>query len=212
PDGVGPYDESLTLSLATDAQPPLHAQWRMHLGTWDEARYPTITVWLHAAPHLIDQVLAMDIGDRVQIASPPPWLPPGTIDQHMRGYTEILGLYEWSLAMNCIPAGPWTVGVVGDPVLGRPDTDGCTLTGTVTASATSIAVTSSPGPRWIDSATYPAMFPFDVMVGGELVRVTACTGTGLAQTFTVARSVNGIVKPHTAGSGVRLASPMRAAL
>ncbi|MFD4662451.1 hypothetical protein [Streptomyces halstedii] len=212
PDGVGPYDESLTLSLATDSQPPLHAQWRMHLGTWDEARYPTITVWLHAAPHLIPQVLAMDIGDRVQIANPPPWLPPGTIDQHMHGYTEQLGLYEWSLAMNCVPAGPWTVGVVGDPVLGRPDTDGCTLTGGVTASATSVAVTSSPGPRWIDSTTYTSMFPFDVVVGGEIMRVTACSGTGLAQTFTVARSINGIVKPHTAGAPVRLASPMRSAL
>lgn len=212
PDGVGPYDESLTLSLATDSQPPVHAQWRMHLGTWDEARYPTITVWLHAAPHLIDQVLAMDIGDRVQIANPPPWLPPGVIDQHMHGYTEQLGLYEWSLAMNCVPAGPWTVGVVGDPVLGRPDTDGCTLTGGITASATSVAVTSSPGPRWIDTAGFGSMFPFDVVVGGEAMRVTACTGTGLAQTFTVTRSINGIVKPHAAGARVRLARPMRAAL
>ncbi len=49
PDGVGIYDESVTLSLATDDQPERIAQWRVHLGTWDEARYPTITVWLHAA-------------------------------------------------------------------------------------------------------------------------------------------------------------------
>ncbi|MER5892406.1 hypothetical protein [Streptomyces sp. NPDC001876] len=212
PAGIGPYDEALTLSLYTDTQPLLIAQWRMHLGTWDEERYPTITVWLHAAPHLIGDVLGLDIGDRVTIDNLPPWLPPGLIDQHMRGYIEVLGLYDWTLSMNCVPAGPWTVGVVEDSVLGRPDTDGCTLTGAITSSATSVAVTSSPGPRWIDSASFPAMFPFDVTVGGEVVRVTACTGTGLAQTLTVTRSVNGIVKSHSAGAPLRLTYPMRVAL
>ncbi|MFF9688992.1 hypothetical protein [Streptomyces sp. NPDC014623] len=212
PAGVGPYDEAVTLSLHTDAQTQPIAEWRVHLGTWDEARYPTITVWLHAAPHLIDQVLSMDIGDRIQISNPPPWLPPGLIDQHMHGYTEILGLYEWSLAMNCAPAGPWTVGVVEDPVLGRADTDGCVLTADISASFTAVAVTSSPGPRWIDSASYPAMFPFDVTVGGEVMRVTACTGTGLTQTLTVTRSINGIAKTHAAGTPIKLTHPMRAAL
>ncbi|MFD5874008.1 hypothetical protein [Streptomyces sp. NPDC060322] len=212
PAGVGPYDESLSLSLYSDNQPEPIAQWRMHLGTWDEARYPTISLWLHAAPHLIDDVLEMDIGDRLTIDHLPPWLPPGLIDQHMRGYTEVLGLYEWTLAMNCSPAGPWTVGVVESSATGRPDTDGCTLTGAITTTATSVAVTSSPGPRWIDSATYAAMFPFDVTVGGEVMRVTACTGTGLAQTLTVTRSVNGIVKAHAAGTRLTLTTPMRAAL
>jgi hypothetical protein len=114
--------------------------------------------------------------------------------------------------MNCAPAGPWTVGVVEDPMLGRADTDGCTLSSGITATATSVAVTSNPGPRWIDSATYPAMFPFDVTVGGEVMRVTACTGTGLTQTFTVTRSINGIIKAHTAGASVSLTHPMRIAL
>lgn len=212
PAGVGPYDESLSLSLYSDTQPEPIAQWRRHLGTWDEARYPVISVWLHAAPHLIPAVLGMDIGDRLTITRLPSWLPPGLIDQLMRGYTETLGLYDWSLAMNCSPARPWTVGVVEDPVIGRPDTDGCTLTSGITATATSVAVTSNPGPRWIDSATYPAMFPFDVTVGGEVMRVTACTGTGLAQTFTVTRSINGITKAHPAGTRLSLTSPMRAAL
>ncbi|MFJ2438466.1 carbohydrate binding domain-containing protein [Streptomyces anulatus] len=152
PDGVGVYDESVTLSLATDDQPARIAQWRMHLGTWDEARYPTITVWLHAAPHLIEEVLGLDIGDRLQISNPPPWLPPGVIDQHMHGYTERLGLYEWPITMNCAPAGPWQVGVVEDPVLGRADTDGSELASAATASATSLSVAVTVGPRWITGA------------------------------------------------------------
>ncbi|MFF5891177.1 hypothetical protein ACFY72_20700 [Streptomyces globisporus] len=212
PAGVGPYDEALTLSLYDDSQPAPIAQWRTHLGTWDEARYPTVTVWLHAAPHLINSILGMDIGDRLQISNPPPWLPPDTIDQHMLGYTEVLDQFGWTLSMNCTPARPWQVGVVEDSLLGRADTDGCTLTSGVTAGATSVAVTSSPGPRWITSSVFPAMFPFDVTVGGEVMRVTACTGTGLAQTFTVTRSVNGISKAHAAGTRLSLTQPMRAAL
>ncbi|RPK85055.1 hypothetical protein [Streptomyces sp. ADI98-10] len=173
PDGVGIYDESVTLSLATDDQPARIAQWRLHLGTWDEARYPTITVWLHAAPHLVDAILGMDIGDRVTIANPPPWLPPGVIDQHMHGYTERLGLYEWALTMNCAPAGPWQVGVVEDPVLGRADTDGSELAASVTDTDTVLPVAVTAGPLWV---TDPAELPFDVTVGGEVVTVTDITG------------------------------------
>ncbi|WP_411118981.1 hypothetical protein [Streptomyces sp. 058-1L] len=213
PDGVGIYDEAVTLSLYTDDQPARIAGWRLHLGTWDEDRYPTITVRLHAAPHLIDEALGMDIGDRVQISNPPPWLPPGVIDQHMLGYTEKLGLYEWPITMNCAPAGPWTVGVVEDTVLGRADTDATTLNGPMTASTTVANVLTGTGlHRWIDSATFPSMFPFDVTVGGEVMRVNSCLGTALSQTFTVTRSINGIVKSHASGTPVRLTHPMRAAL
>lgn len=152
PLGVGLYDESITLSLYTDDQAPQIAYWRTHLGTWDEARYPVITMWLHAAPHLIPPVLAMDIGDRLTIAHPPPWLPPGLIDQHIRGYTEVLGQFEWSLTLNCAPAGPWTVGVVEDPALGRVDTDASQLAAPATSSATTMSVTTPTGPLWVTAA------------------------------------------------------------
>lgn len=173
PDGVGLYDEAVTLSLYTDAQPPLIAQWRMHLGTWDEARYPTITVWLHAAPHLVDEVLDLDIGDRVTISNPPDWLPPGLIDQHMRGYTETLGRFEWTLSMNCAPAGPWTVGIVGDSDLGRADTAGTALASSVTATATTLVVSTTAGPVWTADLTD---LPFDLRIGGEVVTAADILG------------------------------------
>ncbi|MFE1543603.1 hypothetical protein ACFW61_24425 [Streptomyces microflavus] len=213
PSGVGPYDEALTLSLYDDSQPEPIAQWRRHLGTWDEARYPTISVWLHAATGLIPAVLGMDIGDRLQISNPPPWLPPDAIDQHMLGYVEVLDQFAWTMAMNCVPAGPWQVGTVGDPIAGRADTDGTTLNGSMTASTTVANVLTGVGlDRWIDSATFPSMFPFDIRVGGEVMRVTACMGTALSQVFTVVRSINGITKAHASGTPVRLANPLRAAL
>ncbi|MGA5472521.1 hypothetical protein ACPCUK_27580 [Streptomyces arboris] len=151
PAGVGPYDEALTLSLYTDDQPEPIANWRMHVGTWDEARYPTVTVWLHAAPHLIDDALGLDIGDRLTIANPPAWLPPGDIDQHVLGYTEVLDQYEWTLAMNCVPAGPWAVGVVGDAARGHVDTDGSRLSAAASASDTVLQVEATTGPTWVEA-------------------------------------------------------------
>ncbi|MEU0306865.1 hypothetical protein [Streptomyces cyaneofuscatus] len=212
PAGVGPYDEALTLSLYSDAQPEPIANWRMHLGTWDEARYPTVTVWLHAAPHLIDAALGLDVGDRLIVTNPPPWLPPGNIDQHVLGYREVLELEEWTLEMNCLPAGPWAVGVVGDPAYGRADTSGSQLATGVTTTATTLSVATTAGLPWITSGAFPAEFPFDVRLGGEVVTVTAITGASSPQSFTVTRSVNGIVKAHTTGTDVRLAQPAIVAL
>ncbi|MET7643052.1 hypothetical protein ABZS83_05285 [Streptomyces sp. NPDC005426] len=212
PSGVGPYDESLTLSLYDDTQPERIAGWRVHLGTVDEARYPTITVWLHAAPHLIDTVLSMDIGDRLTIAHPPAWLPPDTIDQHALGYTEVLEQFEWTLTYNCAPASPWQVGVEGDPVYARADTAGTVLNGGMSATTTICNVNTTVGPRWVDSATYPADFPFNIVVGGEVMRVNSCIGTALSQSFSVTRSINGVVKAQTSGTDVRLATPTIAAL
>lgn len=110
PVGVGVYNESLTLNLYSDDQAEPHANWLLHLGTWDEARYPVLNVDLAAAPGLIGQVTALESGDRIQIANPPAWLPPGPIDLLAQGYTEVIGHpNDWDFQFNCTPAGEWTV-------------------------------------------------------------------------------------------------------
>lgn len=209
PSGVGPYDEAVTLSLYSDGQPQQIASWRLHLGTWNEARYPVIMLWLHAAPHLIDDVLGMDIGDRLTIDHLPAWLPPGLVAQHMRGYTEVLGLYDWSLAMNCSPAGPWEVGVRDDTSRGRRDTAGSVLASSATSSATTLSVTTASGLLWTTAA---GDMPIPLQLGGETVSVTAISGASNPQTFTVVRAQNGITKAHTAGTPISLARPTVRAL
>ncbi|RSS51364.1 hypothetical protein [Streptomyces sp. WAC01280] len=212
PNGIGVYDDSVTLNLADDNQPPQIAAWRLHLGTWDEARYPTVRLMLHAAPHLIPAALRLTVGDRIQITDLPPWLPPGPLDLIVQGWSQVIDQYTWDIVLNCTPAGPWTIGVLDDKLLGRLGTDGSTLGSGVSANATSMTFVSSPGPRWIDSAGFPTEFPFDVLIGGEQVRVTGITGTTLTQTATVVRSVNGITKSHSAGASIRLAQPLILAL
>jgi hypothetical protein len=82
----------------------------------------------------------------------------------------------------------------------------------MTSSTSVCNVNTTVGPRWVDSATYPAEFPFDIRVDGEVMRVTSCTGTAASQSFNVTRGINGITKAHANGADVRLATPTIAAL
>ncbi|MHA4776078.1 hypothetical protein L1085_016400 [Streptomyces sp. MSC1_001] len=209
PLGIGLYDDSTDLSLATDDQTQPIAEWLLHLGTWDESRVPTVQLALHKRPELIPAYLALELGDRIQIINTPSWLPPGPIDLIVQGSTETLGIRTWNVTLTCVPAGPWTVGVVDDVVLGRADTDGSQLAAGVSASATSLSVSVTAGPLW---TTVGAEFPFDIVIGGEEITVTGITGASSPQSFTVTRATNGISKGHSAGADVRLAHPAIAAL
>ncbi|MBQ0827718.1 hypothetical protein [Streptomyces tagetis] len=205
PDGVGVYDDSLTLSLATDEQTVPLAHWELHLGTWDEPRYPAVTVNLHRHPELIPAVLALREGDVIRLVNMPKWLAPDDVDLMYLGLKETLLPRKWTVTFDCVPAGPWWVGIVGHGGLGRVDTDGSQLAGAVSATASSLPVAVTAGALWQFES------PFEVRVGGEVMRVTGITGAS-PQTFTVVRSVNGIKKPHSAGALLRLATPSVVAL
>lgn len=214
PNGVGRYDKEYTYSLATDAQAVQVAAMRLHLGTYAGVRYTRITLNLanERVFQMIDDILRIDVGDTIRLTDLPADHGPDPVDVLVLGYQETAGPDEWSVTFNCAPAEPWTAGVIGSTQYGRLDTDGSKLTSAVTASATTVPVTTTSGARWVDSATYPGEFPFDVRTGGEVMRVTGISGTSTAQTFTVVRAVNGISKEHPAGQDIRLAAPVYVAL
>lgn len=146
PNGVGVYQDSVTLNLYQDAQTDQHAGWRMHLGTVDEARYPVVHIDLAAAPSLIDAVTDVDSGDRLTISDPPEWLPPGLIDLLAQGYTERIGHpVDWDLYFNCTPGGPWTVAVYNAD---HRDTAGSELAAAIDADDTTAYVLTTLGPLW----------------------------------------------------------------
>ncbi|MDQ0943265.1 hypothetical protein [Streptomyces sp. V1I1] len=211
--GVGIYDESVTLSLAADEQTFQQAAWRTHLGTWDASRFERVRIMLHKHPELITEVLAIREGDVIQITDGPDFLEPGPFNLMVQGFEEELKEFAWEITFYCSPADPWTVGVVGDTILGRPDTDASELASGVDADDLSFSVAVTAGPLWITSAAFPTHFPLNAMIGGERVSVSAISGGASPQTFTIsARSVNGIVKAHSAGAALSLADPMRPAL
>lgn len=172
--GVGVYEDAVTLSLADDSQTQPIAGWRVHLGTWDEARYPSVRILLHNHPELIPAVLALRPGDLLRITNPPAFTGPGPLDLLVRQIDHQPLPRTWEVTFSCVPAGPYRVGVVGN--VARADTSGSELAAPVSATATLLPVVTTVGRQWATSTAYPAEFPFDVTVGGEQVTVNAITG------------------------------------
>jgi len=84
----------------------------------------------------------------------------------------------------------------------RYSSDGSSLAAGATSTATSLSVATPSGPLWSDLDGQ-----FDIYVAGERMTVTAITGTTSPQTFTVIRSVNGVVKAQASAAEVRLFKP-----
>lgn len=186
PAGVGEYGQELTLNLSTSDTPTLRDQaaWRVHVGTVDESRFPQISVDLahpSITPDMRRAILAMRIGDRIQITNPPAWLPPDSIDQLVLGPNELITHFEHRITFNCQPASPYSyVGYLDSTA--RIDTDGSQLVADVTSSATSVGVQPSPGVDVLWTKD-PSDFPLDIRVSGEVMRVSAISDL-VTDTFT----------------------------
>lgn len=217
PNGVGRYDTQFEVNVESDQQLAGQAGWRLHVGTVDEARYPTIQIGrenprIVGSATISGQLEALEIGDRIEVTSPPAWLPPETIGQIVVGWSEDLGTRTRITSLVCVPSAPYNVPryalstAAADPVtLGRYGSASTTLTGSQTTTSTSWSITvASPGRLWTTAA---AQYPQDWMVDGERVRVTAMSGTSSPQTATVTRSVNGVVKAHSAGARINAFQP-----
>jgi hypothetical protein len=184
---IGKYGETsgLSLNLAASDLATIrdHAAWRVHLGTVDEERFPRISVnlaHLSITPEMKRAILALRLGDRIQVTSPPSWLAPDTIDQLVLGIEESITRFEHRLSFICAPASPYTVGYLDDEA--RIDTDGSELVSDVGSADTSLTVAPSAGEVTLWT-TDSADWPFDVRVGGEVMRVTA-VAAAVSDTFT----------------------------
>lgn len=288
--GVGRYDTSEEVNVATDGQLPDVAGWLMHQGTVDEHRYPSISIALHnpsvaARTALVTGALGMNIDDRIAVAGTAHLGIYDQVLQLARGYREVFGPFEHSVTWQCAPASPFdvleldapypgtatgqgasttpdylvaadadatdipigaqvwlytsagvlkdafphtvtskpsafgftnitftpnagAVTVAGDQlrilptVANRLGSDDSTLAGGVTNSATALSVAIASSTLW---TTDPTEMPIPITLGGEQMWVTAISGASSPQTFTVLRSVNGVVKAQTINTQVWLA-------
>jgi hypothetical protein len=187
PAGMGVYGSDVTLNLASTAAATLRDQaaWRVRLGTVDEARFPQISVNL-AHPSITSAmrraILALRLGDRVQVTNPPSWLPPDTIDQLVLGMSETITHFEHRLTFTCAPASPYNQVGVLDSESARIDTDDSVLLTAVGTADTALDVAPvyDPSMLW---TTDTGEVPWDVRVGGEVMRVTAVSSK-ITDTFT----------------------------
>lgn len=212
PDGVGLYQYSESVNIETSDRLSGLAYWILNLGTIDKARYPVIALNLARSVFtsnatLTGQVAGLDVGDYLTITNLPAWLPPDQVDLLAQGFIETLHNFSWDIAVNCVPGDLYLIPkfeAATPPDAGneraRFDAEGSTLSTGINTSATSLSVAGT-ATLWVPD---DAEDGFDIIIGGERMTVTDISGTTSPQTFTVTRSVNGIVKSHSSGAEVRL--------
>jgi hypothetical protein len=177
PVGMGVYGSDVSLNLSSTAAATLRDQaaWRVRLGTVDEARFPQISVNLihpSITPDMRRAILALRLGDRVQVTNPPSWLPPDTIDQLVLGMSESINHFKHELTFTCAPASPYNQVGYLDSTSARIDTDDSVLLTGVGTGDTSLDVAPVYDPTMLWT-TDTGEVPWDVRVGGEVMRVTA---------------------------------------
>jgi len=209
PNGVGLYAGSTpSFNLELDRDAALLACWRAMLGTWNEQRYPRLSVNLRRHQTLADDAASTDLGDRITVSNPPLWLPPVQIEQQVQGVEEEVDTNHWMLHFNTAPWGPFRAPTVGTA---RAGTEFSSLNADIDDNDTSIPVAIETGQAmWAQSSLKPSVFPLLAVLcvndlPGEDISVTAISApVGQVQTFTVVRSLNGIVRGWDAGTQVRI--------
>ncbi len=196
--GVGRYDDAVELNLATDDQVPDTAGWALHLGTVDEARFPSIKVALAKLTKVGNQLaldaLSVDLDDRITIANLPLYASPDLVSQLARGYTEELNLYRHDITFNCAPASPYELVQLDSTARQKIDSDTSTLAGAITSTATKLVVVDSAHFGWTTSA--PAM-PIPITLAGENMSVTAVSVLGASFRSPVGVASEGSNAPRT---------------
>lgn len=199
PEIVGTYDRGkLGVNVYRDSQLPDLAGWLKHLGTIDEARYPESGVILSrtaftGTPARLLACVALDLGDVVVIEDTPSHQAPGPVENMVQGYSEWIDNDIHSLRWNSTPASAYRV-AIADADSARGDTAGSELHASVTSGATTLEVATTSGPLW---TTTDAHYPFDIVVGGEVMTVTDIVppATPTMQVGVVAHGNNASVVP-----------------
>lgn len=202
------YAASDTFNLHADDQLADQAGWLVHRDGFDDDYWPAIDINFAKHPELIPDWVALPYGGRTTVDNMMSQAGLSQLNLIVEGWREHWNSKQWSASLNTSPASIYTVGVLDDDTLCKLDSGSSSLTSDITSSATSISVTTTDSADlWTtDSAewTEGSNGPLDIVVGGEVMRVTNIAGASSPQTFTVTRAVNGIEKAHTAGTEVHV--------
>jgi hypothetical protein len=216
PQGVGLYDTSYQLNLGGDHDAVRSAEFATYLGTWDELRYPVVSVQLQrslfvASATLTAAVPKISVGDPFSISNPPAWLPPNAVELMARGVVETLENRGWTFSWNTQPYGPFrnVNNLTSNSVVShfRAAASNSSVQAGFTSTATSFTVQTPVGSKWGTLAAKPGNFPLDIFIAGERITVGAiAAAVGANQVFSsCTRSVNGIVKAHLVNEVVQIA-------
>ena len=216
-EAAGRSPAGVTVNVESDAQLGDVAGWARALGTVPEVRFPKVSVNLRAA-ELNDaaglvaarDLLNLHVGDRLLVTGMAAADVYRDLDQLARGGTETYrSVWQHALTLNTAPYEKYRSAIYGDAASRY---DGANLVTTLAVALTTTTtgartIETTSGPLWTTNA---AAYPMDVLIGGEVVTVSGITSPGgpTQQVMTIsARSVNGVVKAHPAGTRVRPLRP-----
>lgn len=219
--GIGEYPRTLPFNAELETDLPDLASWAVANGTVDQERYPGVTVDLHRqsiqdTAGLVSKLRDLDVGDLIRLDGLESNYIYDDPDEVVLGITGYLDRFQHTLTLNTIPGEIYRTLVIGSTAgvsseFSRLDSSRTTIDEDLDDTETGVTVEIEVGSAfWIDSTNYVSHFPFDVVVGGEQMTVTACTvPAGQNQTFTVTRNVNGLPggKTHLAGAPISLYRP-----
>lgn len=188
---LGTYDDSATINIYSDFTVPDQASWRVHLGTAEGYRYPSVSLNIRGNPRLARLVLSLRPGQRIDLVNVSSVLTgfnDGTISLLIEGVAMNVDPMTWVVTLQCSLFDPWRIVTLAaatgdtDPTVCHLQTSGSRLSALVAVGATSLTVETTSGPVWTQTADD---FPFDVLVGGIRATVTNIVGAASPQTFTV---------------------------
>jgi hypothetical protein len=217
--GVGVIDRSDSFNVDTDAGLPDLARYRVARGTIDQERYPAVVVEMHrpaviSTSGLVAKLHDLDVGDQVTLSGLTSYQIYDDRDVLVIGISGQLDQMRHTKTLVTVPAEltrVWTLGstVAAASEFARIDSDYTTIAEDLTTAETDVTIAIETGKAfWVNSVSHSNRFPFDVLVGGEQMTVTAGTApAGQNQTWTVTRSVNGVVKTHSSGAKISLFQP-----
>src|SRR5258707_287131 len=174
PHRVGLYDTQQNLSLFSDTQALDDARLLLHLRTVSEPRYPALALNLRKAAlaAIYHDLQDTDLGNRYAVINTPLWLPPDGISQIIHQQAEQPSSKVFAIAWTGVPESPYQTMILGNPGLGRVDTDATTLSAAVNAAQAQLIALSGTGPAGNQFAlwtTQQADFPFDISMAGARI-------------------------------------------
>jgi len=196
PDGIGRTETKVEVNPDGDAELYNCASWALNVGTLGGIRYAAV----NTNPEIVEvDVSTLEVGDRVLVGGLPTLDSPNDADLMVMQIGETFDAVR-KLRLATVPAAVYNGVRTYGQAEARYDVAGSTIAA-CTATATTMLV--SPTASWSTTAT-----PYDWLVAGERVTVTAITGAS-PQVATVTRSVNGVIKAHADDTEVRLFDPTR---
>jgi hypothetical protein len=204
PAGIGEAKGSVDVNVADEtAQLEALADWHLAKGTIERPRYEAVSVDLLANPGLETSVNAVREGNMIRVTG----YEAEPIDLLVVGIVSDVGAVEHTVTFKTEPYEPYRTGRYDNGVA-RYDARTSTVNAAQTTTSTSWAVACTDANDVWSTAT-----PYDWIVAGERVTVTAMTAAAGAgpytQTATVTRSVNTVVKTQAIGNEIHIANARR---